>query len=124
MHIKECCTCKVVVKTCAFLRPQRGFSNRVLRKKLTFTSFEPELRVSTPYEFLVSVHTLPALPTERATVLSRHTRALSVHTTFNTLQYFVSQIEKLIFALHGFQIFEKFSMRKHKWLKRKKGALV
>ena len=55
--IKECCTCKVVVKTCAFLRPQRGFSNRVLRKKLTFTSIEPELHVSTPYEFLVSVHT-------------------------------------------------------------------
>ena len=74
----------------------------VLRKKLTFTSIEPELHVSTSYEFLVSVHTTSFLgfsPThshgaserqawERypaSTVLGHRTRALSADTTFNTL---------------------------------------
>ena len=94
-----------VNKPIAFLRPQRGFSNMALRKKLTFTSIEPELHVSTPYEFLVSVHTTSFLgfsPTrsygaserqalERypaSTVLGHHTRALSVDTTLNTLSIF------------------------------------
>ena len=105
MYIKECCTCKVVVKPFAFLRPRRGFSNMVLRKILIFTSIEPELHVSTPYEFLVSVHTTSFLgfsPTRsygaserqalerypESIVLGHHTRALSVHTTFTTLSLF------------------------------------
>ena len=49
MHVQSCS----VVKPIAFLRPQRGFPNIVLKKKWTFTSIERELPVSTPYESLL-----------------------------------------------------------------------
>ena len=45
------CTCKVVVKSIAFLRPQRGFPNMLLRNMNIHEHWTRELSVSNPYEF-------------------------------------------------------------------------
>ena len=48
MYKKARCTCNVVVKPIAFLRPQHGFPNMVLKEMI----IERVLHVSTLYEVL------------------------------------------------------------------------
>ena len=45
------CTCKVVVKSIAFLRPQPGFPNMLLKNMNIHEHWTRELRVSNPNEF-------------------------------------------------------------------------